>query len=592
MKSILIWVPVVTSVAGLVPVAADAQRFRPAPEDLVLVAPILADRLDLVPERIVHVAPGAGPDGDGSVTNPRRDLISAVEEAEAGTAVHLAPGVYDMSAIRDAFGHPDGALFTGADGEPGRPIVVRTDPDRYDPDAGEIAILDFNYENEAPGWRTSSFVARHDYWVFERFEMRRMQNRGFWAQGHDLTFRELHLHHVDTPGTNNDGLILMAASGGGIDNVVMDSHLHHAGEIDRATDTLLSRGAGNGGCFYSETRFTYDSGEPAGGHDATRAEWEASLVEPDGDVYLVGNEVHDCYYGLGLKNHSRGPYYFLSNHVYDAEAAIFTPFRDNTIRNNIVRGSITIGRAATDRPQATFFKMTGNGNFSEVSYNTVIGGQLVFRGGWGTVVHHNLVVDRDDPVAVIRNQFYWWEDGDWPGVRGEFLIGDLDASHPFYNLMPGYMRETPGEFPRMQLSNNCYTSEPVIARADFVQSTADVTGMTFDEDYIVLNASQRTTLFVDEGGGDYRGVDNNALDCGSRIGTADPLPPTDGGVSDGGLMPVDAGRPDSAPDATADEGSRRPSDDGCGCSAAQGDDTSGALTVVLSVLVVTRRRQS
>lgn len=569
---------VVVAVFGVVGLghAAVVQAAVPVPadEDFALVEPILANKIDVEPEQVIHVAPLPGPDGDGSEASPRRDLIAAVAEATAGQAIELAPGDYDMSAIRDEFGHVDSALWTEASGELGRPIVLRTDPARYDPERGQIAVLDFGYDNDPPGWRGSAFIVRDDFWVFERFEMRRMQDRGFWVNSgaHDNTFRELDLHHANLDGTNNEALILMAASAGPVNNVVLGCHLHHAGNIDVMTDEVVDFGSVNGGCLYSETRLTYDSVAPTAGHDATRAQWEAGIEPPDGDVYLVGNEVHDCHYGLGLKNVSRGPYYFLSNEIHDVDFGVFSPFSLNTVRNNIIHDTgtgIEIGRAQTDGPLPTFLKMTGNGFGSEVAHNTVVGASMAFRGGWSSVVHHNLVVDTDEPVQVHRNQFYWWEDGQWPGVRGEFLIGDLDPEHPFYDLVPGYLKETPDEFVRMLLTDNCYTAEPVIGSVDFVQPVADVTGLTFDQDYVVLSPAQRAELFVDEVGGDLRLAERDPQ-CGSKIGVADIDP---GGDDDGGDS---TGGGDDAADGASTGGADIPGDDDGGNDT--GSATEGAVT--------------
>lgn len=575
---------------------AAGQIPEPRPEDLALVADLLAQRLDIEPERIVYVAPGDGPDGSGTRDDPRRDLIAVFEEAEAGTAIHLAPGVYDMSAIRDRFGHVDSTLWTSAGGEPGRPIVVRTDPELYEP-GGATAVLDFGYENEALGARTSAVVVRHDFWVFERFEMRRVRDRGFWVSGYDNTFRELHLHHADTAGDNNQGLILMAASSRPTNNVILGCHLHTVGNIDRSTDTLLDRGSVNGGCFYTETRLTYDSAIPPAGHEASLAEWEARLLPPDSHVYLIGNRVHDCYYGLGLKNHSRGPYYFLGNLITDVEVGIFTPFTDNVIRNNIVVGAdIWIGRSGGDDPSATFFKMTGNGARSEVSYNTVVGGRLSLQGGWASRLHHNLVVAGGPPVHVQRNQYYWYEGGAWPGIRGEYLIGDLDATHPFYHVMPGYMRELAYE--RLRLEDNCYDQEPAIAPADFTQPVADVTGMIFDVRYRVLSAAERAALFVDEAAGDYRLRDDVGLDCGARLGWGTPAPVADAGVPtpdagvpmpDAGASPLDASAPRDGGASGADAGGPSAAP-GCGCAVPAGSDESPLLLAALALLGLARRR--
>ncbi|MBL4686288.1 MAG: hypothetical protein JKY37_16965 [Nannocystaceae bacterium] len=600
---------------------AQAQPYTPAAEDLELVAPILEGRIDVQPEQIIYVAPPGGPDGDGTLGSPRRDLITVVGEATAGTAIHLAPGVYDMSQIRDDFGHVDSAIFTNESGESGRPIVLRTDPERYDPDNGEIAVLDFNYENDPPNWRGSAFILRNSYWVMERFEMRRMQDRGFWvnSSAHECTFRELELHHANFDGSNNEGLILMGASAGPINNVVIGCHLHHGGNIDTATDELLDRGSVNGGCLYSETRLSYDSVAPADGHDATRAEWEAGILAPDGDVYLIGNEINDCHYGLGLKNMSRGPYVFASNYIHDTDVGVMSPFSLNTVRNNIIHRTgvgINIGRNQTDGPMQTFLKMTGNGHGSEISHNTVIGTGLNFIGGWSSTIHHNLVVDTEEPIRIQRNQFYWWEDAAWPGVRGEFLIGDLDEDHPFYDLVPGYLKETPGEFVRMRLTDNCYSAEPEIAPADFVQAVADITGQTFDEDYVVFSDSERAGLFVDEEAEDFQRMEDE-FDCGSRMGLAeDPggTGTTGGGDDTGGDTGADSqtdggdgGGGDSTgsggsneddtgyPSATGtDGGGAQNGEDssGCGCTTGPARNSAGWLLSVVGLFAWRRRRRA
>ncbi len=549
--------------------AARSQVPTPAPEDLDLVSGLLADRLDVTPERVVYVAADAGPDGAGTRADPRRDLLDVFANAEAGTAITLAPGVYDMPAIRDRFGHTDSSLFTRNDGAPGRPIVIRTDPELYDA-TGAVAVLDFGYDNDSVGWRTSAVIVQNSYWVFERFEMRRMRSRGFWVGGYDNTFRELDVHHADTDGRNNEALILMQASGGETNNVILQSHLHHVGNIDRATDTLIDRGGSNGGCFYTETRLSYDSVTPAAGDAATLAEWEAAILPADSHVYLIGNWVHDCYKGLGIKNNGRGPYFFLSNYITDVDLGIATPFTDNLIRNNILVGAgIAVGKAFTNTPLPTFLKTTGNGARSEVAYNTLIGGRLSFQGGWSSRVHNNLVVDTGPPLQIVRNQYSWFDGGAWPGIRGEFLVADLTPTHPFYDQMPGYMRElaSMGTYVRMRLEDNCYDEPPAIASTDFRQDVADVTGMVFDERSTVLSAAQRSALFVDEAAGDYRRPEGGDLDCGSRLGfAAAPPPDPDAGVAmvDAG---VDAATP--APDggASTDAGVVE-TVGGCGCVAA------------------------
>ena len=571
---------------------ANAQATHtPAPEDAAMVASLLEGRVDVTPERIVHVAPLPGDDGDGSAARPRRDLIQVIARAEAGTAIHLAPGVYDMTAIRDAFGHESSRLKTEHEGEAGRPIVVRTDPEAYA--AGETAVLDFSYQNQG-NWSSTAFVVAHRNWVFERFEMRRMRRRGFSVNGYRTTLRELHLHHLDTNGRDNDALIVMQASGGMTDNVVVGNHLHHVGNIERETDELIDRGFVNGGCYYSVTRLSYDSEAPPAGHDATRAEWEASLLRADGHAYVIGNHVHDCHYGLGLKNNSRGPYWFLSNVIHDVDYGVFSPFRETIVRNNIIydaaQAGVQLGRAHANRPLHAYLKMTGNGAHSEVAHNTIVGGWqgMSFRAGWGSTVHHNLVVSTSEPVAVVRNSFAWWEDGSWPGIRGEYLLGDMTPDHPFWEYVPGYVREAPEEYRRMRLDDNCYDKAPVIGRADFTQPIGDVTGMEFDERERILDEAARAELFVDEPESDYRLADPD-LPCGSRIGSSPAAPVADAGVDRDAGSPPDAGPPTidaGAPESPGDSGS------GCSCRAAGGDVPAPVLLLLALPLLALRRARA
>lgn len=585
------------------PGAAAAQAAHsPASDDASLVAALLAGRVDVAPERIVHVAPLPGADGDGSAASPRRDLIAVVAEAEAGTAIHLAPGVYDVPAIGAAFGHGTNRLYARNDGAPGRPIVLRTEPEAWA--AGMTATLDFGYQNRGD-WSSSAFVAPSSDWVFERFEMRRMYRRGFTVNGARVTLRELHLHHADTDGGGNDALIVMQSSGGGVDNVVTGNHLHHVGNIDEATDALIDRGSVNGGCYYSVTRLSYDSGVPAGGHDASRAEWEASLLPPDGDVYVVGNHVHDCHYGLGLKNNSRGPYWFLSNVIHDVDYGVFSPFRETIVRNNIIfraaASGVQLGRAHTDGPLQTYLKMTGNGAHSEVAFNTIVGAPrgMSYGAGWGSRAHDNLVLDADEPLAITRNLFAWWEGGSWPGLRGEYLIGDLTPAHPFWDAVPGYAREAPEEHLRMRLERNCYDRAPVVGRADFVQDRGDVTGMQFDEDERLIEPAERDGLFVDEAAGDLR-LRDDALPCGSRMGLSAP-PAPDAGPADPDAGAGDGG-PSAFPDAAVggetdggvpDAGGEASVHGGCDCAASPARAGTGAALLgltLLGLLALRRRR--
>jgi hypothetical protein len=79
--------------------------------------------------RELHVSPTGSDTGDGSPSAPLRTIQAALDEAEPGTVVVLAPGEYREQ------------LTTMRDGEPGAPITIRGPENGTDPAGRNQAVL-------------------------------------------------------------------------------------------------------------------------------------------------------------------------------------------------------------------------------------------------------------------------------------------------------------------------------------------------------------------------------------------------------------------------------------------------------------------
>ena len=516
------------------PSAAQRQHpFPGAPEDQALIDEVLEGWYpEGEPSSVIYVAPpDGGPDGVGTVEDPRHDLIAVISEAQAGDHIYLAPGVYLMDEIREQFGHDVAGMETEAHGVLGDPIVVTTDPELFDLQAGEEAVLDFQYANETDVKRTASFWMMHDFWLVKDLEMRNMIKRGIWLAGFDNVISNCHFHHADTAGTNNEAFVLVAASGRPTNNVIMGNHMHHIGIVDDVnTGVITDYGGVNVGCVYTETRQGYDSVFPDPVDNPTPEEYEAGKLPPDSHVYIYNNLVHHARMGLATKTLTEGPYFFLSNVIRDTEIGIRSAFRHSVIRNNVI--SPFEGDMVTSTGLVMGQFVIGDGYLKnvvanhemEISHNTIVGYEvgLNFRGGWSTKCHNNLVVGEVEGVHFHRNQYYWYDGGAWPGIRGEVTLGDLDDAHPYYDMMPDYLQVMAGTYKRISISDNCYTSEPIIAAADFVQPENDITGSIVDDVFQVIPPADVEGLFTDPASGDYSRALEGGLypECGSHVGPA------------------------------------------------------------------------
>lgn len=586
--SIVIFTTFMASHAGA---ASTVHPWVGAPEDQTLVDSVLEGWFsESAPAQVVYVAPPDGSTvGTGTEADPRRDLIAVVAEATAGTAIYLAPGVYPMSEIRDQFGHDGSVLRTGASGEAGNPIILSTDPARYDAAAGEVAVLDFGYDNAVEGVRTMSIDLDESFWLLERLEIRNMDGRGIWLSGHDNVIRDNYLHHVDTPGTNNDGLILISSSGRPTNNVIMGNHLSHAGVLDRTTGALIEADGVNAGCIYTETRQSYDSDLPDPSTSPTLQDYLDALLPADSHVYIYNNYAHHCVYAYGTKNQAEGPYFFLSNVAHDVRIGVRNTFSGSVIRNNIFfagAGEVTLASGVSNGASASaFWGEIFNGHQAEISHNTIVGAGdgISLQSGWGVHSHDNLVVEAGEGLHVHRNQYDWYDGGAWPGIRGEWLLGDLDAAHPYYAIMPGYLQEMEGTFVAFRSVDNCYDAEPVIAPADFVQPENDVTGMVPDENYQLVADVDSLFVDLDSYVRDFATYEN----CGSRV-------TLDGELPDPDPEPDPDPDPDPTDPGTGGGGAVAPGEDGgCGCRLVRAPDSGAAplLALGFAVSLLVRRRR-
>lgn len=486
--------------------ASTLHGFRGALEDCEQVGALYDEHFTVpAPSRIIHVAPPDGsPDGSGTRGDPRRDLKSALEDAEPGDHFWLAPGVYPMTEIRDAFGHEGSLVFLSSDGTRDAKIVVETDPELYDPERGVVAQIDFQFGNSWPNHRTFGMTLSGSHWVLRRLEIRNFANNGIWVSGTHNVIRDSEIHHVDHDGTNNHGLIVAATSGPSY-NLVMGNHLHHSGGLDEAGN-LVDPGGLNGGCTYSETRQSYDS--DFSGIDASSpwTELEAAKNAPDSEFYYYGNVVHHCHNGIATKNNSEGPFYVLSNVISDSEIGIKITLAHSVVRNNIVFREDGLGTGILVGWSASsgWLAQVLNGVDITVANNTIVGTEVGtgHYAGWNLRLQDNAFVDVTTAHHLHRNSYVWYPD-DWPGVVGEWVYADLTEEHPYYSFMPQALKDQAGVFRRVQASGNLYPAEPVLtvsAESEFY----DLAGTVFSEDHAIVDAATVTAHMLDPGASDYR----------------------------------------------------------------------------------------
>lgn len=482
-----------------------------AVEDCELVAELYEDHFSTAePRRIIHVAPPSGSaDGVGSKDDPRRDLKSALEAAEPGDHFHLAPGVYPMNEVRDAFGHAGSLVFLSADGTREDKIVVRTDPDLYDPAAGQVATIDFEFGNAWPNHRRFSFSLSGSHWILQGLELRNFEANGIWVSGTHNLIRDNEIHHANHDGTNNFGLVVAATSGPSY-NLVMGNHLHHSGGLDGAGN-LVDLGGSNGGCTYSETRQGYDSDLEGIDASSTWDEFADAKDAPDSEFYFYNNVVHHCHNGIATKNNSEGPFYILSNVISDAENGIKITLSHSVVRNNIVFRDefLGVGILVGWSAGSGWFSQLVHGVNITVSNNTIVGageGTSHYT-GWNLVLQDNAFLDVGTAHHLRRNTYDWYGSS-WPGVVGEWVYGDLSPEHPYYEWMPQALQDRAGHYHRVDATGNVYPSEPALT-VGVEGDLYDLAGTTFSDDHVIVDSATLEEHMRDPAAGDYRRNDGD-----------------------------------------------------------------------------------
>lgn len=526
------------SIAEEVPTRKRVHPFVGAPDDEALVAKVLADWLpakDLTP-RIIYVAPPEGNKaGTGTKGDPYRDLLSVVRNAKKGDWIYLAPGLYDMEEIKKKWGHPHSVLQARFSGAWGNPIILSTDPERFDPSAGRIAIIDFKYGNKRKNVRASCFGLSRDSWLIENLEIRNISGRGIWVDGVNNVIRNCNIHHMNSNGSNNHGLIFFRAGHKKGErppqwNMVIGNHLHHVGNINQKTGEIVDLGGGHNCGVYSESPQYYRSpkiiqrpGLRQAGDEVTVEAYKKAMLPADPSVYLYNNYVHHAKIGLATKNAVEGPWYFLSNVIHDVESGIRTAVSHSTVRNNVIYAGkgklstgIILGGMGSSRGSYLYDMNYGVG--CDVSFNTIVGSRraISLSGGWNSSSHSNLVVNETEGLGIRRNSYAWYKGGKWPGLRGEYLWEDLTPRHPFYKAMPNYLQAKSGVFKKFRSYHNVYTKVPKIAGAAR-QSEHEIAGKIFDEDYTVIKLEQVPSLFVDYERGNFIRNLKMMGDFGSRV---------------------------------------------------------------------------
>jgi hypothetical protein len=406
------------------------------------------------------------------------------------------------------------------------------------------------------------------------------------------------MHHVDTEGTNNEAFILVVASGRPTHNVIMGNHFHHIGILDQGTGAVTDYGGVNVGCIYTETRQSYDSPLPDPGTNPDLQDYLDALLPADSHTYIYNNYGHHCAMGFATKNAAQGPFFFLSNVAHDVRTGIKNSYTESIIRNNIVfagAGDVSLGTGIRNgnpnhgTPNAFFDDIT-NAAGSEITYNTVVGADngIYYLRGWSVTSSNNLIIDTAEPIHIHRNQYAWYDNGDWPGIRGEYILSDLGPANPYYSIMPGYLQEMEGTFLQLSTIDNCYDTEPVIAPADFTQPENEIAGRVPDQNYAVISAAEKEQLFEPD---TYVRDRTNALfeSCGSRATLQGSMPVMDGGMGGAtlqGSMPVmdgGMGGPDGSTHSASESG-------GCGCRSTGRRPGLFLVAFLLGVFLCRRRR--
>ncbi len=479
-----------------------------------------------------YTAAGTGQLGSGTQANPYQNLIAVVANATPGDCIYLEPGTYLMYSMAQKFGEPQSGLFPNNSGTQANPIVITTDPARLSWSGKVVATLDWQMQTSAPSGTRAMAFSPQDYWVIENLEMKDALNRIFWVAGsHDLIYHN-DLHHVALTGEDNVGIVgIMRRTGGDYNDFIIGNNIHDLAVYDaNGNPTAYYNGdSANVGCTYSEndqfyTSNTYASGFPANGNSLTIAQLASYTTPPDSNVYFYGNAVHNCMRGIANKEPVVGPWYMLSNVIYNVQTGIKmpvsgTPASPTLIRNNIIYNAgnqqlqtgIQFGISNTNR-------FLGNADNMTVTNNTVIDAAseaTLLYGGFNDVVDNNVFVTTGSGVAhrVLPGGYTdggtntsgqtWFNGGAWPNAVGEYLFS-VNASNPYYYAMPNFLQQEAGTYNAISFNDNLYTSTPTVTLNATPSVGPDLNGTDIDQNPQVLSWSSLSQLFRDASSDDYR----------------------------------------------------------------------------------------
>ena len=284
----------------------------------------------------------------------------------------------------------------------------------------------------------------------------------------------------------------------------------------------------NVGCTYSEPDswyITYNALTTSGIpniNSLTMSQLAPYLAPPDSSVYFYANALHNCLRGIGTKIPVIGPWYLLSNIIYNVQTGIRltmsgTVSTPSLVRNNIIyntgaqqlQDGIQVGMALTDR-------ILGNADNVSITNNTVINAsnQATWHyGGFNDVVNNNVFVtsgvahvidgygsDDYSGVNTLGNPFSMTP---WPGIEGEYLFPIV--GNPYYAYMPNFLQEETS-WKALSFNHNLYTSTPTIAfpGTPLIPAVASLSGTTIDQNATVMPWSSLAPLFNNAAANDYR----------------------------------------------------------------------------------------
>ncbi len=486
----------------------------------------------------VYVAPpatyapaGASQLGAGTQAAPYQNLIAVVNTATAGECIYLEPGTYEMVSMAQAFGLAADALMPVNSGTQAHPIVISTDPSKLDWPTQHVAVLDFQLQTSVTAGRYAAFWPL-DYWTIENLGVKNALDRVLWmAGGHDVVYHN-DFYHTELSGTqDNVGIIgVMRRTGGDYNDFVVSNNLHELAEYDSNGNPTSYAGMDsvNVGCTYSEDDQYYTTESALGSvtnvNSLTQSQLAAYTAPPDSNVYFYANVAHDCMRGIANKEEAVGPWYVLSNVIYNVQTGIKmpvsgTPTSPTLIRNNIIynaggqqlQSGIQFGIANTDR-------ILGNADNMTVTNNTVIDASVAatsLYGGFNDVVDNNVFVTTGSGVAheVYAGGYVaggtntsgqtWYDNGTWPNAMGEYLF-PVNASNPYYYAMPNFLQGEAGSYNAISFGNNLYTSTPMVELSATPLAGPNLSGADIDSNPQVTSWSSLAPLFRNAASDDFR----------------------------------------------------------------------------------------